>query len=103
MWMAPEQVRVLPITDRCMDYARGVLQKLKAAGLRAEIDERSEKIGYKIREAQMQKLPYMLLIGDKEVEAGQVSVRERARGDIGARTVEEFLAETAAEAAPPRA
>ncbi len=103
MWMAPEQVRVLPITDRCMDYARTVLQDLKAAGLRAEIDERSEKIGYKIREAQMQKLPYMLLIGDKEVEAGKVSVRERVRGDLGAKTVGEFLAETAAEAAPPRA
>ena len=103
MWMAPEQVRVLPITDRCMDYARTVLQELKAAGLRAEIDERSEKIGYKIREAQMQKLPYMLLIGDKEVEAGKVSVRERVRGDLGAKTVGEFLAETAVEAAPPRA
>ena len=103
MWMAPEQVRVLPITDRCMDYARTMLQELKAAGLRAEIDERSEKIGYKIREAQMQKLPYMLLIGDKEVEAGKVSVRERVRGDLGAKTVGEFLAETAAEAAPPRA
>ncbi len=103
MWMAPEQVRVLPITDRCGDYAREVLAKLKAAGLRAEIDERNEKIGYKIREAQMQKLPYMLLIGDKEVEEGKVSVRERARGDLGVRTIEEFLADTAAEAAPPRA
>ena len=103
MWMAPEQVRVLPITDRCGDYAREVLAKLKAAGLRAEIDERNEKIGYKIREAQMQKLPYMLLIGDKEVEEGKVSVRERTRGDLGARTIEAFLADTAGEAAPPRA
>ena len=103
MWMAPEQVRVLPITDRCGDYAREVLAKLKAAGLRAEIDDRNEKIGYKIREAQMQKLPYMLLIGDKEVEEGKVSVRERARGDLGVKTIEEFLADTAAEAAPPRA
>ena len=103
MWMAPEQVRVLPITDRCGDYAREVLAKLKAAGLRAEIAERNEKIGYKIREAQMQKLPYMLLIGDKEVEEGKVSVRERARGDLGVKTIEEFLADTAAEAAPPRA
>ena len=103
MWMAPEQVRVLPITDRCGDYAREVLAKLKAAGLRAEIDERNEKIGYKIREAQMQKLPYMLLIGDKDVEEGKVSVRERARGDLGVKTIEEFLADTAAEAAPPRA
>ena len=103
MWMAPEQVRVLPITDRCGDYAREVLAKLKAAGLRAEIDERNEKIGYKIREAQMQKLPYMLLIGDKEVEEGKVSVRERARGDLGVKTIEEFLADTAAEAALPRA
>ena len=103
MWMAPEQVRVLPITDRCGDYAREVLAKLKAAGLRAEIDERNEKIGYKIREAQMQKLPYMLLIGDKEVEEGKVSVRERARGDLGVKTIEEFLADTAAESSPPRA
>lgn len=103
MWMAPEQVRVLPITDRCADYAHQVLDQLKRAGLRAEIDERSEKIGYKIREAQMQKLPYMLLIGDKEVEEGKVSVRERTRGDLGARTVEEFLADIQSEATPPRA
>ena len=102
MWMAPEQVRVMPITDRCADYAYEVLDKLKAAGLRAEVDARNEKIGYMIREAQMQKLPYMILIGDKEVEEGKISVRERARGDLGAMTVEQFLADTAAEATPPR-
>lgn len=103
MWMAPEQVRILPITDRCADYAHQVLARLKSAGLRAEIDERSEKIGYKIREAQMQKLPYMLLIGDKEVEEGKVSVRERTRGDLGVRTIEEFLEDIQSEATPPRA
>ncbi|MBR4941769.1 MAG: threonine--tRNA ligase [Clostridia bacterium] len=102
-WMAPEQIRVLPITDRAHDYAREVLARLQAEGFRADIDLRSEKIGYKIREAQMQKLPLMLMIGDKEVESGSVSVRERAEGDKGAMSLEDFVAFAKAYAAAPRA
>ncbi|MDD6261485.1 MAG: threonine--tRNA ligase [Clostridiales bacterium] len=102
-WLAPEQIRVLPITDRAHDYARDVLARLRREGFRAEIDLRNEKIGYKIREAQMQKLPLMLMIGDKEVENGTVSVRERSEGDLGAKTLDEFVAFAADYAAAPRA
>ena len=79
-WLAPVQVKVLPITDRTRDYAAGVLETLNAAGLRAELDDRSEKIGYKIREAQLQKIPYMLVVGDKESADGTVAVRDRRDG-----------------------
>ncbi len=92
MWLAPEQVRVLPISEKFLDKALEVTAQLKDAGLRAEADERGEKIGYKIREAQMDKVPYMLIIGEKEAETGTVSVRHRKNGDLGALTVEEFLA-----------
>ena len=91
MWLAPEQVRVLPISDKYFDKAYEVLDTLKNAGLRAEIDDRSEKIGYKIREAQMQKTPYMLIVGEKEVETNTVSVRSRKEGDIGAISIDEFI------------
>lgn len=91
MWLSPEQVRVLPISERLFDKAAEINQKLKDAGIRATMDERNEKIGYKIREAQMEKIPYMLIIGDKEVEAGTVSVRSRKNGDKGSMTVEEFI------------
>ena len=91
LWLAPEQVRVLPLTDRNIADAEALLGKLRKAGLRAELDRRSEKIGYKIREAQMDKIPYMLLLGDKEAESGTVSVRKRGEGDVGALTPEEFL------------
>ena len=91
-WMAPEQVRLLTITDRVDDYAWEVKRKLEAAGLRAEVDERNEKIGKKIREAQMEKVPFMLVIGDKEAENGQVSVRTRKGGDEGVMTVADFTA-----------
>lgn len=91
MWLSPEQVRVLPISERLFDKAAEINQKLKDAGIRATMDERNEKIGYKIREAQMEKIPYMLIIGDKEVEAGTVSVRSRKDGDKGSMTVEEFI------------
>ena len=103
MWLAPEQVRVLPITERNREYGAEVLNKLRAAGLRAEIDSRNEKIGYKIREAQIQKLPYMLLVGDKEAEAGMVSVRSRSGGDLGPKALDEFIAQAVAEAAAPKA
>ena len=92
LWLAPEQVRVLPIADRHVEYARGVAARLAAAGLRTEIDERYEKIGYKIREAQLQKIPYMLVIGDREAADGTVAVRTRTGGDQGAQAVDAFVA-----------
>ncbi len=90
-WLAPQQVAVLPITDRTADMANEITARLRALGIRAEADHRSEKIGYKIREAELQKVPYMLVIGDKEAEAGTVSVRSR-KGDLGAMTADEFIA-----------
>ncbi len=91
MWLAPVQVKVIPVSEKHMDYAKGVYQKLFDAGLRVELDERNEKIGYKIREAQLEKVPYMLIVGDKEEEAGNVSVRSRSDGDKGVSTLEDFL------------
>ena len=91
MWLAPVQVKLLPIADRHLDYIYEVKKKLEVHGIRCEVDDRSEKIGYKIREAQLEKVPYMLLCGDKDIEAGTVSVRSRKQGDIGAMTVEEYL------------
>ena len=96
-WLAPVQVRVLPITDRHLDYARQVRDLLLAADLRAELDARNEKVNYKIREAQGQKIPYMLVVGDKEAAAGTVSVRHRSQGDLGIRVTEEFKADLLAE------
>ena len=87
-WLAPTQVKILPISDRQMDYAKEVKAQLDAAGLRVELDTRNEKIGYKIREAQLQKVPYMLIVGDKEVENNAVSVRARKDGDLGSMSVE---------------
>jgi threonyl-tRNA synthetase len=92
LWLAPVQVVVLPISDRHLAYARGVRDRLEAAGLRVELDERQEKIGYKIREAQLQKVPYMLVTGDREAAEGTVSVRGRAAGDMGAKPVDGFIA-----------
>jgi threonyl-tRNA synthetase len=103
MWLAPEQIRVLPITERNGEYAAEVQSRLRAAGLRAELDARNEKIGYKIREAQLQKIPYMLLIGDREAETGTVSVRSRAGGDLGAKDLQDFLKQALSEAAAPKA
>ena len=91
-WLAPIQVKVLPISDKYMDYAENVLAQLKDAGIRAELDSRAEKIGYKIREAQMQKVPYMLVVGAKEEESGLVSVRGRFEGDEGQKSTAEFIA-----------
>ena len=91
LWLAPVQVKVLPITDRAAAYADQVAEALDKAGLRVETDHRNEKIGYKIREAQMQKIPYMLVVGDKEAEAGTVAVRTRAGVDQGAMPLERFL------------
>ena len=91
-WMAPVQVKFLPIADRHQDYAREMMQKLLDAGVRCELDDRSEKVGFKIRSAQMEKIPYMILVGDKDIEAGTVSVRSRKNGDEGATTIDEFVA-----------
>lgn len=91
LWLAPEQVRILPISDKYLDKAYEVKEKLFEAGLRVELDDRAEKIGYKIREAQMQKIPYMLIVGEKEVESNTVSVRSRKDGDKGAVSVEDFI------------
>ncbi len=97
VWLSPVQVKVMPITDRAADYAKSVAAKLDAAKIRVETDLRNEKIGYKIREAQMQKIPYMLVVGDKEAEAGTVSVRTRAGVDLGAMPLDEFMAKIGEE------
>ncbi len=90
-WLAPVQVKVLPISDKFMDYGRQVAERLDKAGIRGELDTRSEKIGYKIREAQMQKIPYMLVVGQKEAEEGLVAVRSRFQGDEGQSTLTSFI------------
>jgi threonyl-tRNA synthetase len=90
MWLAPVQVAVLPITDRINEYAEQVANELRAAGFRVETNLRSEKVGAKIRDAQMQKVPFMLVLGDRELEQNQVAVRERAKGDIGVMSLPEF-------------
>jgi threonyl-tRNA synthetase len=92
VWLAPVQAAILPITDRHVSYAREVEKKLKDAGLRVHLDDRSEKVNLKIREAQLQKVPYMLVVGDREAETGQVSVRNRRHADQGAQPIEAFLA-----------
>ncbi len=90
-WLCPEQVRVLPISEKFKDYAENVLAELKKNGIDATVDNRSEKIGYKIREARLDKLPYMLVAGAKEEEAGKVSVRSRFAGDEGQKDLQEFI------------
>ena len=91
LWLSPTQVKIIPITDKQLEYAEDVYKKLLDANIRVELDSRPEKMGYKIREAQVQKIPYMLVIGDKEIEAGAVGVRKRAEGDIGQIPVDEFI------------
>ncbi|MDQ6706386.1 MAG: threonine--tRNA ligase, partial [Acidobacteriota bacterium] len=91
VWLAPVQAAILPITDRQLDYARQLKERLTNAGLRVTIDDRGEKVNLKIREAQLQKIPYMLVVGDREAQNVEVSVRERKLGDLGARSVEDFL------------
>ncbi len=99
LWLTPVQVKVLPVTDRAHEYAKSLTQKLVDAGIRAEDDCRSEKLGYKIREAQMQKIPYMLVVGDRDMENGTVSVRTRKGEDLGAMTMDAFLSKCLAEIA----
>ena len=92
LWIAPIQSIVLPIADRHVTYAKGVSQRLAEAGFRVQVDERQEKIGYKIREAQLQKVPYMLVVGDREAAEGTVAVRSRTGGDLGSQAIEAFVA-----------
>jgi threonyl-tRNA synthetase len=99
LWLAPVQMAVLPIADRHLEYAASVRNRLEAAGLRAELDDRQEKIGYKIREAQLQKVPYMLVVGDREAAEGTVSVRSRTGGDLGARAIDALIADASDEVA----
>lgn len=99
LWLAPVQALVLPIADRHLGYAAGVKAQLEAAGVRVALDDRQEKIGYKIREAQLQKVPYMLVVGDKEAAEGTVSVRSRQGGDLGSRGVRQFITDAQAEIA----
>jgi threonyl-tRNA synthetase len=99
LWLAPVQAVVIPVAERHQDYGRKVAEELRAAGARVSVDDRSEKMGYKIREAQVQKIPYMLVVGDKEVEAGNVSVRHRQKGDLGAQAVSDLAAKIARLAA----
>ncbi len=98
IWLAPVQVKILPITDKHQAYAKELADKMKAKGVRVEVDDRSEKTGYKIREAQLSKVPYMLIVGDKEIEENKVSVRERKDGDLGAIDADEFIKRVAEEA-----
>lgn len=98
-WLAPVQVKFLPVADRHQDYCREVMAKLQAAGVRCELDDRSEKVGFKIRSAQLEKVPYMILIGDKDIENGTISVRSRKNGDEGATTTDEFLTRIVTEIA----
>ena len=97
MWLAPVQVKLIPIADRHTDYAKEVMSKLEAVGMRVELDDRNEKIGYKIREARMQRIPYMLVMGDNEVSDGTLSVRSRKDGDLGAKSVEDFIRDALVE------
>lgn len=91
VWLSPKQVQIIPITDKHQKYAEEILESVKEAGIRADIDTRNEKMGYKIREAEVQKTPYMIIVGDKEAESGSVSVRERKKGDIGSMSLDSFI------------
>ena len=93
LWLAPVQVKVLPVSEKSHDYAVSVYEKLKESGIRVELDRRDEKIGYKIREAQMKKIPYMLILGENESSTGTISVRSRDKGDLGASKLDEFIAD----------
>jgi len=92
VWLSPEQVRLVPISEKTLDYGREILSRLKSAGVRASIDEHNDKLGAKIRRAEIEKVPYTLVLGAKEAEANSVSVRSRARGDEGVVPVDQFLA-----------
>jgi len=96
-WLSPVQVKLLPISDKFLDYAQTVVQKLKNADIRAEVDDRQEKIGKKIRDTELMKVPYMLVVGEKEMNENRVSVRKQGKGDLGAREIDEFIIELVKE------
>ena len=93
VWLAPVQVKVIPVSEKSMEYASGVYEKLKAAGIRVELDHKDEKVGYKIRQAQLEKVPYMLVLGEKEVAEGAITVRSRDKGDLGRAQLDDFIQE----------
>ena len=92
VWLAPVQVKVIPVSEKSMDYATGVYEKLRSAGIRTELDHKDEKVGYKIRQAQLEKVPFMLVLGEKEAAEGAITVRSRDQGDLGAANLDEFIA-----------
>jgi threonyl-tRNA synthetase len=96
-WLAPVQVKVLPISDKFLPYANSLLESLKNADIRGEVDDRSEKIGKKIRDTELMRVPYMLVVGEKEVNEGKVAIRRQGKGDAGVKTIEEFIADITAE------
>lgn len=93
VWLSPVQVKVIPVSEKSMEYATGVYEKLKAAGIRTELDHKDEKVGYKIRQAQLEKVPFMLVLGEKEAAEGAITVRSRDKGDLGAAQLEDFIAD----------
>jgi threonyl-tRNA synthetase len=97
LWLAPLQVKILPISDKFISYAQNLLQSLKIADIRAELDDRNEKIGKKIRDTEIAKVPIMLIIGDKEVNENKVALRRQGKGDLGARSIDEFIQDTKKE------
>jgi threonyl-tRNA synthetase len=99
-WLAPLQVKILPISDKFIDHARTIEKQLRLSGIRAEIDDRNEKIGYKIRDAEVKKIPYMAIVGEKELAAGAVSVRRHGKGDLGSVPLQEFIALLQQQSAP---
>ena len=99
LWLAPEQVKIIPISENQIEYAHSVCDKLVSAGIRASVDDRNEKMGNRIREAQLQKIPYMLVLGEKERESGAVAVRNRKHGDMGVMSYDDFAAKLAKEIA----
>ncbi|HYC27419.1 MAG TPA: threonine--tRNA ligase, partial [Chitinophagaceae bacterium] len=103
LWLAPLQVKILPISDKFLDYAKTILQDLKKADIRAEVDDRNEKIGKKIRDTELQKVPYMLVVGEKEMNENKVAVRRQGIGDMGTKTAEDFIAEATEEIVNRRA
>ena len=93
VWLAPVQVKVIPVSEKSMEYATGVYEKLRAAGIRTELDHKDEKVGYKIRQAQLEKVPFMLVLGEKEAAEGAITVRSRDKGDLGSAQLDEFIAD----------
>ena len=93
VWLAPVQVKVIPVSEKSMEYAQGVYDQLKAAGIRTELDRKDEKVGYKIRQAQLEKVPFMLVLGEKEAAEGKITVRSRDKGDLGVADLSTFIAD----------